>query len=44
MFCYYTFFTFLFGKSVNEDSTDCIISNVFAEVGECDSLVILWLT
>ena len=25
-------------QECNEDSTDCIISNVFAEAGECDSL------
>ena len=34
----YTFFDASEWEECNEDSTDCIISNVFAEAGVCDSL------
>ena len=34
----YTSFDASEWEECNEDSTDCIISNVFAEAGECDSL------
>ena len=38
IFLDYTYFDASEWEECNEDSTDCIISNVFTEAGECDSL------